>query len=359
MRNHSIDVIRGIAVLGLMYMNAYSFGLFEFGYVASASPPFSDHVIKLSSLLFVDGRFRSLFCILFGVGLYIQWQRNNDLSRLTKRLKILAVFGLLHGFLLWAGDILFIYACAGWVVIKYLDAESNMQLKRGFQFLLLGSVITVLLGLLSPPIVITRDSAEFLDHFYTYSESGSSVYLSNMAMFGFMLVILPFITVWMTAGLMLLGIYAYKNNVFENGLPKKVLIISLFCSGILSCTRILLDSQNSTFDIAILEPITWFSALFMALIIIHVVVKLVTVKGILLTGLQSVGRLALTLYIMQSVLLVMLFKMLYPEWVLTFDRIDYWLIATSIALFQLVFSVLYRRYFDQGPLEFIWRKLAS
>lgn len=90
MRNHNMDIIRGVAVLGLMYMNAYFFGLFEFGYVPLTNPPLSDHIIQCFSLIFIDGRFRSLFCLLFGAGLYIQWQRWQSHEKLIKRLKILA-----------------------------------------------------------------------------------------------------------------------------------------------------------------------------------------------------------------------------------------------------------------------------
>ena len=52
MRNINMDVLRGIAVLGLMFMNAYFFGVFEYGYVPSPQPPLSDNIIHTAALIF-------------------------------------------------------------------------------------------------------------------------------------------------------------------------------------------------------------------------------------------------------------------------------------------------------------------
>ncbi|MGY8878227.1 MAG: DUF418 domain-containing protein, partial [Pseudoalteromonas sp.] len=42
-----------------------------------------------------------------------------------------------------------------------------------------------------------------------------------------------------------------------------------------------------------------------------------------------------------------------------FDRIDYWLVASALVALQLIFTFLYSRYFNQGPLECVWRKLTK
>ncbi|MFA3773350.1 hypothetical protein ACEG26_24170, partial [Salmonella enterica] len=74
----------------------------------------------LQSLLF-ESRFMSIFSLLFGVGLYIQYQsalaKNLPVqARLSSRLRWLLLFGLLHGFLLFEGDILTLYACCGFLL---------------------------------------------------------------------------------------------------------------------------------------------------------------------------------------------------------------------------------------------------
>jgi len=98
MRNYNMDFIRGIAVLCLVYMNGYAFGLMDYIYTPLATPPFSDAVIHTLSSIFIDGRFRTLFSLLFGAGLFIQWQRYKSTIPIKARLYWLIIFGLAHGF---------------------------------------------------------------------------------------------------------------------------------------------------------------------------------------------------------------------------------------------------------------------
>ena len=50
-----MDFIRGIAVLGLVFMNGYAFGFMEFGYVPLTTPPVSDTIIEYFNILFIEG----------------------------------------------------------------------------------------------------------------------------------------------------------------------------------------------------------------------------------------------------------------------------------------------------------------
>ncbi|MFU2511876.1 DUF418 domain-containing protein [Pseudoalteromonas sp. ASV78] len=358
MRNHNMDIIRGVAVLGLMYMNAYFFGLFEFGYVPLTNPPLSDHIIQCFSLIFIDGRFRSLFCLLFGAGLYIQWQRWQSHEKLIKRLKILAVLGLLHGFLLWAGDILLIYACAGWLAAKYLTADATLILKRGVQFLLLGATITFLISLLEPSYVISRDADTFIDSYQALHATFSTLFINNVLMFVLMLIALPLVTLWMAAGLMLIGIYLYKQGLFVSGFATQSCVFITAAALLLSLFRLLLQWQYSPLSYALQEPVNWLAALFTALLYIQLIVKLCANKAASVPVLQTAGRLALSLYISQSVMLFVLFKVIFPEWVLSFNLLDYWLLVTGLVLLQILVCAIYPRYYNDGPLEALWRRLS-
>lgn len=86
MRNYNMDFIRGIALLGLVYMNAYGFGISNMKYTPLSSPPISDAIIHAFNCVFVDGRFRTLFSVLFGAGLYIQWQQYKSTVLIKNRL---------------------------------------------------------------------------------------------------------------------------------------------------------------------------------------------------------------------------------------------------------------------------------
>lgn len=359
MRNQNMDVIRGLAVLGLMYMNVYSFGLFELGYVSQINAPFSDQVIQWLNLVFIDGRFRTLFCLLFGAGLYLQWQYFSLIQPLKKRLKVLAICGLLHGFLLWAGDILFIYACAGWVVLNYLDAENDLLLKRSWQFIAMGSVISFIVTVIEPSVIVYRDTSDFIMRYEENRASIATMVLDNSIMFAIMLLAVPLITMWMAAGLMLLGVYSYKQKIFEKGITQSQFRKMILLTVLATAARIAVEFQLAGFmSDALKEPINWLAALAMAVLIIHSIIKINGRLNSVFSILQQVGRLAFTLYIMQTILLLLFFKVFYPEWVLTFNRIDYCMVVTVLVLLQVVFSVVYRHCFSQGPLEYCWRKLA-
>ncbi len=359
MRNFNMDVLRGIAVLGLMFMNIYTFGVFEYGYTASSAPPFSDSVIQTVNSIFIDGRFRTLFCLLFGASLVIQRQLWQCSEKQHKRLKILAYIGLAHGFLLWAGDILFIYACAGWLTLKYIDQNEEKILHKGMIFLMLAVCISFLLAFVEPELTpTTRNSEAFLMAYDTAFSSYFSAFISNFLMFVVMLIIVPFITLWMAAGLMLVGVYLYKRGIFEHGLTKAELtVIVVFAVG-LSALQLLIDPYKSVVMYALFEPINWLSALAVAVCYCHFIVKIINNRPTKWPLLQQAGRMSLSLYLMQTVIFLVYFKMLHPNAVLSFDRLDYLLVIFIVIVFQLIFCKVYSQFFTQGPCEYIWRKLS-
>ena len=120
----ALDVLRGFALLGIFMVNMQFFAM-PFGELIS--PDFYDGA-SIGDVLawgfvkaFFEYKFISLFSLLFGAGLIIQMTRAEARGRrfvplYLRRLLVLAVIGLVHGFGLWYGDILFVYACAGLVV---------------------------------------------------------------------------------------------------------------------------------------------------------------------------------------------------------------------------------------------------
>ncbi|MBD58370.1 DUF418 domain-containing protein [uncultured Pseudoalteromonas sp.] len=359
MRNINMDVLRGIAVLGLMFMNIYTFAMFEYDYTPSSSPPISDSIINIINVLFIDGRFRSLFCLLFGASLVIQWQLWQSIDKQHNRLKVLAYIGLAHGFLLWAGDILFIYACAGWLTLKFSQQDNEKILRMGMLFLLLGAFISFLLAFVEPELTpLTRSSDAFLMAYDAAYSSYFAGFVSNVLMFTVMLIAVPLITMWMAAGLMLVGVYLYKQGVFVDGLTKAQLNMIVPAAIGLTVVRLMIDPNSSVFMYAIVEPINWLAALAMAICYCHIIVKIVKNKSSKWLLLQQAGRMSLTLYLMQTVIFILFFKVAFSSAALNFDRIDYWLVIAGVLVFQLVFCKVYSQYFKHGPCELIWRKLS-
>lgn len=120
-RLRSLDLIRGVAVLGILAVNVLSFaGPGSAAYSPDVPAPGSaaDHWAFAFTFVFFEGKMRALFSILFGASLLLFIDRREAAGTAgaglqVRRLLWLALFGLLHFALLWDGDILLLYACVG------------------------------------------------------------------------------------------------------------------------------------------------------------------------------------------------------------------------------------------------------
>lgn len=116
-----LDLIRGIAVLGILAINIASFADIHsatYGPRPHGSGGQADNLAYALSLILFEGKMRALFSILFGASLVLYFERasaagRNGIVLQLRRLGWLALFGYLHFLLFWDGDILFLYACVG------------------------------------------------------------------------------------------------------------------------------------------------------------------------------------------------------------------------------------------------------
>ncbi len=143
----ALDVLRGFAIFGIFMVNMQFFAMpFAeiFAPKAFDDGPLSERLAwGLVKFLF-EFKFISLFSLLFGVGLVIQMTRAEARGHgfapvFRRRLAVLAIIGLVHGFLLWYGDILFIYACVGTILLLCRRARAKSLLIGA------GSIVAIVL----------------------------------------------------------------------------------------------------------------------------------------------------------------------------------------------------------------------
>src|SRR6478736_7202809 len=151
----ALDFIRGIAVLGILFPNIVAHGDAILSYFWPPNLPggatAADKLVWLVQLVLIDGKFRGLFTLLFGAGMMLfterAWARGATRWLQARRLFWLAVFGLAHFFLIWTGDILFLYAVSGFVALVMLKWSARTQLRVGILWFLIGSLaLSALLG---------------------------------------------------------------------------------------------------------------------------------------------------------------------------------------------------------------------
>ncbi|MCD7976249.1 MAG: hypothetical protein LUG51_03505 [Tannerellaceae bacterium] len=131
-----LDALRGIALLGICLANFPEFSLYTFleGQVTGVMPTAGiDTVVKYLQYVFVDGKFYTLFSLLFGVGFSLILSNGaqtgyNGVTVFYRRMFFLFLIGLFHLLFLWAGDILILYAFVGF----FLPLFRNMSDKKTF-----------------------------------------------------------------------------------------------------------------------------------------------------------------------------------------------------------------------------------
>lgn len=144
----ALDLIRGVAVLGILTMNALSFGLDQAGYFNVSADGTSqpvDWVIGVITMVFFDQKMMALFSLLFGVGVVIFADRagakGRDAVGLSLwRFALLAIAGLVH-LSFWDGDVLFLYALCAPIVLALRRLPARVLGSVGVALALVGAVV--------------------------------------------------------------------------------------------------------------------------------------------------------------------------------------------------------------------------
>lgn len=123
----SLDAMRGFAVMGILAMNIISFAMPEWAYITPAAyggDSLADQIAWFLAFIFIDGKMRGLFSLLFGASMMLVIDRavakgESAAQVHYRRMAWLAVFGLAHYFFIWFGDILFLYAIIGMIAFRF------------------------------------------------------------------------------------------------------------------------------------------------------------------------------------------------------------------------------------------------
>lgn len=365
----NLDAIRGLGVLGIFFLNIYFMGNSFFGYAPHEVQPTSDIILLIFSNFFLEGRFFSLFAMIFGVGMLIQYQRKQMRmdtattiqrnNRIKCRLYWLIAFGVMHAIFIFPGDILLSYGVSGLLAFRYISLSADELIRKAKWFIFLSLIPIALISLMPDDQVYSRDSAFFIEQLAAWTGSYQQQLTLHLTMFAYMLAVIPLTLMWYITGLMLLGMALYKRNIFVDGLDNKTLWQCVFWAITLASLDSILSLSGNQMLESMSDLLLWFSAIATALIYIHIIVKFCKNTPHRLKLLQNVGRMAFSLYILQSIVGILLLRYIAPDWLYSLDRIGYVSIAIIYSVFQLLLADVYLRKFNQGPLEKLWRVLVS
>jgi uncharacterized protein len=382
-RIRSLDVLRGVGVLGML---AVHMQLFAFPSLARWNPTaYGDFTglnwwVWLATALFADGKFITIFAMLLGVSIVMMAHESRAPAipawRIhMRRMLVLLVLGLLHAHLVWFGDMLVPLALSGTVVFFARRLSPAKLLVLGALAFATASVLSFTLTwstAQSDPAALAAWRAQWtprpaiINLEIAQYRGGWLEQMSQRVPAALETETIQFVTrlLWQMSGLMLMGMALFKLEILSAALSRAFYLrmaILGFGAGLLLVAVGLWRSAAMGWDLLdfalVSQQLEYWGDLFVALGWVALTM-LACQRGWALRPVEAVGRMALTNYLMQSVICTTIF---YGHGLGLFGRVDrggQLAFVVAIWTFQLIASLVWLRYFTVGPVEWLTRWLV-
>jgi uncharacterized protein len=381
-RIFQLDVLRGWAILGILAVNAIAFA-WPFQVMMSEAPPpgatsQADLIGVWVTDVFFHDKFRTLFTMLFGVSIFLVGGEKSDEARgalLWRRLLWLGLFGLLHGVVLWYGDILLHYAYCGLLMMMMRSWSARRLLWIGSGLTLLWAVIAAVASWgmanlpaevaaqmeAARPVVTPEAIAEAVA---LYRSGWPAGLMENIEVWAtFQLMASPFL-IPVTVPLMMLGLGLFKSGYLQGRAPLWTYFLIILVGGANLAAFAIWGWQDTMAGEA--DPTKGLAAAaggaaFLITLFYASILILLVRLGLrpLVAWLAPVGRMAFTNYLTQTLIMVTLYYAPWgPMWFGQQGPAEMWLVVGAIWAAQIIWSPLWLSVFTMGPLEWIWRCLT-
>jgi uncharacterized protein len=403
-RLRGVDIARGIALLGILLVNVRFFFLplaAGVGYVDGWSGHERDGIDRAASSMvdaFCVAKFIGLFSLLFGFGLALQFDRAAASGRSpaafgARRLGTLLAFGLVHAFLVWYGDVLVLYALLGvpmlWLVrcrgstvgwaavgvmavslalnVAWLSLQWAVEASglvpptdpdaatdlRGFAAMMASDFD------IASPTWIAAEIAAFRDGPF------ADAFLFRGVIVAFMMLISLFSIAWHSLALMLVGAWAFRTGLFAPEASARRRLIAAICLAVglpLSLAGVAVrwhfgfdDATGYALGYGLVQAGACVLPLGYAAAIVEWGPRL---PGLLAVPLERTGRMAITVYLAESLVMTALASWWGLGWFGSLGDLE--LVAVAVAGWAVLVLVanLWLARFPIGPVEWLWRRLS-
>jgi uncharacterized protein len=382
----ALDVLRGVAVGGILLANVFVFFGLLFdpdGHLRQLPTARIDRAVEFLEHVIVEGKFYSIFSLLFGIGFGLQLSRRGEVAigRFRRRLAVLLGIGFVHAFLIWAGDILLLYALLGFSM-PWFARRSDRSLLRWTAGLLAAPTVLYVAGLAAwmafgpadsgqpapsgpaegiPPEILARLNAIGTGGFAD-ALIGNLIFL--VGRWADLLVTLRFPKV---LGMFVLGLWVVRQGIAADPSSHRRLLekwrrlglgvglpLNLAAAWALSVWPYLPPSPGALLGVACQAVGIPLLALGYASAIVLAVID----GRRTMAHFAPVGRMALTNYLMHSIACVTLsYGFGFGLW----GRIgatQAWGIAVLVVAVQIPLSLWWLSGHRYGPMEWVWRRLT-
>lgn len=381
-----LDALRGLALLGICLANFPEFSLYTFlkDDVTAGMPTAGiDRMIRYFQYIFIDGKFYTLFSLLFGIGFSIiisnaARKQANGFRIFYRRMGILLIIGFLHLIFIWSGDILMLYALVG-IFLPLFRKVSNKGLLITSAFFLLLPVgldaIIVVTGINPSAPVISMQQYYCVkygitdDNFaYWLRDAGTYTDVFKFLIQGAFVRMYEFIDghrLFKVMGLFLLGFYIGRNRIYARLIENKTLLKRVFIYGFViglpASVLYAWSAMNGHLWGLVLHSLLYTVSVFPLGLAYAAGISLWYLhhkKNMVFRLLAAPGRMALTNYIGQSIWGIILFYGIGFGWGAHTGLVYVILMASGVYLIEMAFSYFWLHYCQFGPFEWIWRMLT-
>lgn len=409
-RISSVDVLRGFALLGILLMNIQNFGLPAAAYENPAAWGGTTHwnlYYWVANQIFFEGKMRFLFSLLFGAGIILMTGRAESRGAgiatadvYLRRNLWLVLLGMLHGYLIWEGDILYSYGMAGLGLFVFrVLTPKKLFLSAGVVFILVslstaGFVYSQLNrrteGIAAAKVEESKRTKEQKKALETYQEALDSAdivkrrakieeqvaemrkgYFASFGYraghtFGLETALMMKFILWDVVFPMLLGMALFKAGVLSAQRPTTfyaALALGGYALGlpvIAYTTKLVVDSHWDLWTLPWLMATFEYGRLTIGIAhlgLVLLIFKLGWFRPITFL-LSKVGQMALTNYLLTSILMSLYFNGYGLGMFAVLERHQLLYVVFAMWSINLILSPLWLRHFRFGPVEWAWRSLT-
>jgi uncharacterized protein len=378
-----LDVLRGVALLGILLMNVRFFAAIGAAYenpTAYGDLHGANYGVWYLTALLADSKFMAIFSMLFGAGVVLMAGRREKAGKRPlflhlRRMAVLLLLGLAHAYLLWAGDILYTYALCGTVVYFFRRCRPAVLLVLGTLVLAIGSAVPLLWYEHMPQAdreALRRDfqpplrdvEAELRAYRGDWWRQNEARWPAAWEM---QTKEFAAVLAWRAGGLMLIGMALFKLRILDGSRPRG-LYLAMLTGGVLVGLPVVAyglyaveaRGWDPVYALLVGSQFNYWGSLPVAGAWVALVMLACRSLWLhcLTAPLAAVGRMALSNYLLQSVLCTWIF---YGHGLGLFgkvERVGQMGVVAMVWALQLAVSPLWLWYLRFGPAEWLWRSLT-
>jgi len=386
-----MDVLRGFAILGIFIANL---GTGFSGYSENAhltGPmllPDLDHKMLFLHHMLIEGKFYTIFSLLFGWGIALQFKRAeakgiNASPTIKRRLMFMLLLGTFH-LLIWPGDIVFFYALLGFILLPLRKFSNKTLLIAGIILVLSPILIYAAKSYwtwLNAPAALMRDTGMMLDSkllginsdaeyiAFTKSASWWDMFKANVVGFFYRYGYLFFVSrVPKVLGMFMIGYALGRSGFYKNLAQHKKTVYIIIAAGlVIGLPANFYLARYMTYfmeDYWTLKTKGLYQTIFYAIGVAPLAMAYVGIFMLsfranagkkILSILAPVGKMAFSNYIMQSLIGHFVFLGQGLGYSGKVGPVYYTIFGILVFIGQIIISTIWLKYFNYGPIEWLWR----